>query len=216
MRGRGKSRRVKRNYAERGRNGHSQRGHSQREASEALMRGSVASRKSKTRGEEKRKSDTRVVKPRVKKQKRVRGVKWKAEQKGGQRQPVAKFRRGKPRDVGRGIAKARERGVYGCGRERAKRRARLEGVSERARRGQVGEEVIVERESRLRQDSKGNGGLKGRVMGAERQRKENEGRQRERKRGTVRGKRRARGLPVRGQRTSTNGKTARKRNRKRR
>jgi ribosomal protein S13 len=142
----------------------------------------------------------------------LRGLEWGSsqEQKGAQRQPVGKFRRGKPRDSGRGIMKARERGVYGCGRKRAKRRGRLEGVSERARRGRVGEGVRVDRESRLRQERK-----EERVMGGERQRKENEGRERERKRGTVRGKRIARGLPVRGQRTGTNGKTARKRNRKR-
>jgi ribosomal protein S13 len=144
-----------------------------------------------------------------------RGLKW-GHGAGGEfggeekRQPVGKFRRGKPMDVKRVVGKAFERGVYGCGRKRAKRRARLGGVSERARRGLVGEEVRVDRENRLRQERK-----EERVIGAERQRKENEGRQIERKMGTVRGKRIARGLPVRGQRTSTNGKTARKRNRKR-
>ena len=132
--------------------------------------------------------------------------KWVREQKGRHRQPVGKFIRGKPLEGGRVITKARERGVYGCGRKRAKRRCRIEGVSERAVRGRVGEERRVGMEKW----SKGK-----RVMGSERQRMENERRQRERKRGTVRGKRRARGLPVRGQRTSTNGKTARKRNRKR-
>jgi ribosomal protein S13 len=53
------------------------------------------------------------------------------------------------------------------------------------------------------------------VMGPERKRTEKEARKREQVRGTVRGIKRKRGLPVRGQRTSTNGKTARRLNAKR-
>ena len=54
-----------------------------------------------------------------------------------------------------------------------------------------------------------------RTVGVDRRRKESEAIQRHRKRGTNRGIKRRRGLPVRGQRTSTNGMTARKLNRSR-
>jgi small subunit ribosomal protein S13 len=54
-----------------------------------------------------------------------------------------------------------------------------------------------------------------RTVGVDRRRKESEAIQRHRKRGTNRGIKRRRGLPVRGQRTSTNGMTARRLNRSR-
>ena len=54
-----------------------------------------------------------------------------------------------------------------------------------------------------------------RTVGVDRRRKESEAIQRHRKRGTNRGIGRRRGLPVRGQRTSTNAMTARKLNRSR-
>lgn len=116
------------------------------------------------------------------------------------------FLRGKPQKGTREVKKAREVGVYGCGKGMAKERCRAYGVSERAvigkRRG-----VAVRRIERIRKTKK--------VVGQERKRKEREAIGKEYVRGTVRGRKMKRGLPVRGQRTSTNGKTARKLNGKR-
>lgn len=118
-----------------------------------------------------------------------------------------KFRRGKPLEGDRVLGKARVHGVYGGSWRRARNRCRWVGVSEHA----VVASVSVDRRGMMDQRRKHKS--RGRV-GYERQRREQEAKQRERKRGTVRGKRRARGLPVRGQQTSTNGKTARRLNRR--
>ena len=134
-------------------------------------------------------------------------VKWTEESKQSQRYPVSKFRRGNPLDGRMKVVKSRQRGVYGCGKTRAKYRCRVEGVSDRAIMDRVDDERVVTIEKRTKQLKMN--------MGSARLRFETEKRQREIKTGTIRGKKISRGLPVRGQRTVTNGKTARKRNGKR-
>jgi len=99
------------------------------------------------------------------------------------------------------------KGRYGCGKEKAKEVRRERG---RRKREKVGNREVKDMERM-------EGWMKEkRLRGSDRKRKENEARERERKRGTVRGMKIRRGLPVRGQRTSTNGMTARKLNGKRR
>ena len=117
------------------------------------------------------------------------------------------FRRGKPLKGNRTVKKARKNGVYGCGETRAKKRSRMYSLSERARIGNRRGGVVIRIERRIK---------KKRRRGPERKRQETEAIQKEYVRGTVRGRKMKRGLPVRGQRTSTNGKTARRLNRKRR
>lgn len=116
------------------------------------------------------------------------------------------FLRGKPLKGALEAKKGRQRGVYGCGKGRAAVRCRSFGVSERAvlgkRRG-----IALMRMERMRKTKM--------VVGPERKRKEKEAITKEYVRGTVRGRKMKRGLPVRGQRTATNGKTARKLNGKR-
>lgn len=115
------------------------------------------------------------------------------------------FVRGKPLKGDRQVKKARVVGVYGCGKRRSKVRCRSFGVSERAVIGGRGN-VVGGMERRIKRKI---------VMGPDRKRKVTEAIQKEFVRGTVRGMKMKRGLPVRGQRTSTNGKTARRLNRKR-
>lgn len=114
--------------------------------------------------------------------------------------------RGKPLKGAMEAAKGRQRGVYGCGKGRASARCRSFGVSERAvlgkRRGMPRMRMERIRKTKM-------------VVGPERKRKEKEAINKEYVRGTVRGRKMKRGLPVRGQRTATNGKTARKLNGKR-
>lgn len=115
------------------------------------------------------------------------------------------FMRGKPLKPEREVKKARVAGVYGCGKRMAQVRCRSYGVSGRAVIGGM-RNVVARMERRVKRKM---------LMGPDRKRKETEAIQKEYVRGTVRGMKRKRGLPVRGQRTSTNGKTARRLNRKR-
>ena len=134
---------------------------------------------------------------------------WKkGEQKGrkGKEGGNRHFVRGKPLKGNREVKKAREAGVYGCGKERAKERCRSFGVSERAVLGKMRGVALGGMERTMKRKM---------VMGPERKRKEREAIQKEYVRGTVRGRKMKRGLPVRGQRTATNGKTARRLNGKR-
>lgn len=116
------------------------------------------------------------------------------------------FVRGKPLKGNREVTKGREAGVYGCGKRRAKERCRSFGVSERAKLGKMRGVALGRMERTMKSKM---------LMGPERKRKEREAIQKEYVRGTVRGRKMKRGLPVRGQRTSTNGKTARRLNGKR-
>jgi small subunit ribosomal protein S13 len=118
-----------------------------------------------------------------------------------------KYVMGQPLDGDRGVEKGLIKGRYGCGKEKAKEVRRERG---RRKREKVGNREVKDMERM-------EGWMKEkRLRGSDRKRKENEARERERKRGTVRGMKIRRGLPVRGQRTSTNGMTARKLNGKRR
>jgi small subunit ribosomal protein S13 len=149
----------------------------------------------------------------MKREKKKRGRKrasresggWETKEKGVDRDR-RHFLRGKPLKGAREAKRGRKRGVYGCGVHLAKMRCRSQGVSERAKLGKrVG--AVMRGIDRIRK--------KKRVMGPERKRRERESIQREYVRATVRGIKRKRGLPVRGQHTSTNGKTARRLNGKR-
>lgn len=118
------------------------------------------------------------------------------------------FRGGKPRGTGKEgetMRNGRLATVYGVGVEESNRRLRMVGVSHRAKRSKVARVSRGNIEQRVRR----------RGRGADKQRREREGRQLEVGLGTVRGKRIARGLPVNGQRTRSNGKTARVLNKKR-
>jgi small subunit ribosomal protein S13 len=119
---------------------------------------------------------------------------------------VPHYLRGIARRTHRPSEKARVKGRYGCGRVRAKEVCRACGISGKQRRGKVHTRRLERREEWLKENIQ---------RGSDRLRRENESITRHRKLGTVRGVKRRRGLPVRGQRTSTNAITARKRNRKR-
>jgi ribosomal protein S13 len=121
------------------------------------------------------------------------------------------FVRGKPLKPHRKSEKARRLGVYGCGEVTGKRRCRWFGVSERASVGKRSGAAVVLLERAMKGSSARSSGLRG----PDRKRKERESRQGEYGRGTVRAWKIKRSLPVRGQRTSTNGKTARRLNGKR-
>lgn len=118
-----------------------------------------------------------------------------------------KYRRGKPRKGERERKKAREKGLYGCGKKRAKEVCGAGGRRGKTKVGRVKKGTRRRREKWRREKKE---------VGTERKKKEEERRKKKRKRGTVRGVKRRRGLPVRGQRTQTNGKTARKLNGRRR
>jgi small subunit ribosomal protein S13 len=142
-----------------------------------------------------------------KKERRVRGswqsFPWQKEEIRGERRH---FAIGKPLPAGEEAKKGRSMGIYGCGVPRATRRCRIFAVNERARIGKLSVRVMsgIERKMKYRM-----------VIGPERKRREKAARKVEQVRGTVRGMKMKRGLPVRGQRTSTNGKTARRLNAKR-
>jgi ribosomal protein S13 len=142
------------------------------------------------------------------KERRVQGE-WRAAPKltevGGRQR--THFARGKPLSSQKQLKKGRRIGVYGCAGYRATYRCRSCGVSERAIVGKRAGKVLGVMERTMK---------KTRERGPERKRKEKIARHREQVRGTVRGGKRKRGLPVRGQRTSTNGKTAKRLNAKRR
>lgn len=110
---------------------------------------------------------------------------------------------GKPMEGKRPLEKSRREGVYGCGWMWSKRCARWVGRSGRAKMELREAEVVAGMEA----------ALAGR--GPSRKRKETAARQREAMLSTVRSWKMKRGVPVRGQRTSTNGKTARRLNGKR-
>lgn len=119
---------------------------------------------------------------------------------------VLHYVRGQPRRPQRKVEKALTRSVYGCGREKAKEVCRACGLRESVEVGSLEGGQVQLMEQWMKEN---------RVRGADRRRKENEAIQRQRQVGTVRGMKIRRGLPVRGQRTSTNGITARKLNRSR-
>lgn len=110
---------------------------------------------------------------------------------------------GKPMEGKRPLEKSRRVGVYGCGWTWSKRCGRWVGRSGRAKMELREAEVVSGMEA----------ALAGR--GPTRKRKETAARQREAMLITVRSWKMKRGVPVRGQRTSTNGKTARRLNGKR-
>lgn len=110
---------------------------------------------------------------------------------------------GKPMEGKKPLEKSRMANVYGCGWMWSKRCARWVGRSGRAKIGMLEPEVVSGMEA----------ALAGR--GPSRKRKETLARQREGMLRTVRSWKMKRGVPVRGQRTSTNGKTARRLNGKR-
>lgn len=130
---------------------------------------------------------------------------WNRKEKGVNRDR-RHFVRGKPLKGAREAKRGRKRGVYGCGVRLAKVRCRSFGVSERAKLGKRVGRVMRGMDRTIKRK---------RVMGSERKRRERESIQREYVRATVRGRKIKRGLPVRGQHTSTNGKTARRLNAKR-
>ena len=99
--------------------------------------------------------------------------------------------------------KAREKGVYGCGRRTAIEVCRAGGIRPVRMTG-MRTKAEVQRREQWVDDT--------REVGMDLKRKEATNRQRHRKRGTVRGIQLRRGLPVRRQRTQTNGSTARKLN----
>lgn len=117
---------------------------------------------------------------------------------------------GKPLERKVGLRVGRARVLYGCGREKAKRRCRGQGRSRRTEGGKVPGRVVGRRGVRR----KAGKGVISAGTGAERKRRE--AGWRKRRRNTVRGSKMRRGLPVRGQRTSTNGKTAKRLNIRRR
>ena len=110
--------------------------------------------------------------------------------------------RGVPRRPGRTLEEGRRK-VYGLGRVKAREVCRACGRRPSVKVGNVEQEHYQLIEGWRRENVR---------CSSERRRKENEARQKHLKRGTYRGIQRRRGLPVRGQRTGTNGKTARRRN----
>lgn len=117
------------------------------------------------------------------------------------------YRRGKARSTKGKTQKVRVKARYGCGEKVAQKVCQAGGVMGHRERGRRKRKERGRREEWRKSNSR---------RGVERKRKEREARQKQTKRGTVRGRKRKMGLPVRGQRTSTNAKTARKRNGQRR
>lgn len=113
---------------------------------------------------------------------------------------------GKPLEAKVGLRVGRTRALYGCGIAKAKRRCRGQGRSARTEGGKVPGRVLSRRGVRRKS---GKGVI---AFGTGAERKRREAGWRKRIRSTVRGSKRRRGLPVRGQRTSTNGKTAKRLN----
>jgi len=113
--------------------------------------------------------------------------------------------RGVPRRPGRRVEKAL-RTVYGLGRVQAKAVCEACGRRPRVSVGNLETSQVQLIEAWRRENL---------VCGADRRRVEVEAIQRHLKLGTVRGMNLRRGLPVRGQRTSTNGMTARRLNKQR-
>lgn len=119
---------------------------------------------------------------------------------------VPQYVRGVPRRPLRTVEKGLRK-VYGVGRGKASEVRKACGRRKGVKVGNREKEEIQVRENWRRENVE---------CGSDRRRKEYESRNRHMKLGTVRGINRRRGLPVRGQRTSTNGKTARRLNGKRR
>ena len=113
--------------------------------------------------------------------------------------------RGVPRRPRRTVEKALQK-VYGVGRRTAKQVGRACGRSPRVRVGNRDRKQVQLREGWRRENVR---------CSSDRRRVEYEAVSRHLKLGTVRGINRRRGLPVRGQRTSTNGMTARRLNKQR-
>jgi small subunit ribosomal protein S13 len=115
---------------------------------------------------------------------------------------VPQYVRGVPRIPQRSVEKALQK-VYGVGRVKAVEVCRACGIRPKVKVGNMKVEYVqlVERWR-----------MENRVCGSDRRRIEHESIQRHMNFGTVRGTNLRRGLPVRGQRTSTNGITARKLN----
>lgn len=113
--------------------------------------------------------------------------------------------RGVPRRPGRTLEEGLRK-VYGLGRVKAREVCRACGRRPSVKVGNVEQEHFQLMEGWRRENVR---------CSSDRRRKEFETRQRHLKLGTYRGIQRRRGLPVRGQRTSTNGKTARRLNKQR-
>jgi small subunit ribosomal protein S13 len=161
-----------------------------------------------------RKQKTRKERRKTKKRKRERskkrqGIQTKTNRKLSRRKEVKRsypqYVRGVPRRPGRTVEKALQK-VYGVGRNKAKeicqacgRRPKVMAGNLESRHAQRMEKWMIDKV----------------FCSAERRRMEFESIQRHLKLGTVRGMNLRRGLPVRGQRTSTNGRTARRLNKQR-
>lgn len=116
------------------------------------------------------------------------------------------YRVGQGRNPKKGVSIALKKGVKGCGDWHSEEVCRACGRSRKVKAGERKRDQLERVEKWLREKGK---------IGSDRNRQEVERIQRHRQRGTVRGQNIRRGLPVRGQRTSTNRKTARRRNRRR-
>lgn len=110
---------------------------------------------------------------------------------------------GKPREGKYAIRTGRKRARYGCGNYRGRVRLRTYSISERMRGHQRDTAMGGWREGKVKRHAR---------RGENRKRLERTFKKTERERKTIRIARKRRGLPVRGQRTVTNGQTARKLN----
>lgn len=167
--------------------------------------------------QEKKVNRTRVKERRKNKKKKNQGKAKKGNKRGEGRRTRRRKRvktrkrnlphyvRGVPRRAGRTLEKARRK-VYGVGRGKAREICRACGRRPRVRVGNLETEQVQLREGWMMENVRGS---------SDRRRVEHEAVQRHLKLGTVRGMNLRRGLPVRGQRTSTNGMTARKLNKTR-
>jgi small subunit ribosomal protein S13 len=139
------------------------------------------------------------------KKKEQRGVRGKEKEQGGVKKGGRYGRCGKGREGSVGLRRGRQ-GVYGCGKKLGKELCRGYGRSERVRVGECKAEYLRRREKELRKKY---------MRGSERKRKERRRSKEAGRRRTVREQKKRIGLPVRGQRTGTNGKTARRLNSRR-
>lgn len=120
--------------------------------------------------------------------------------------PARVYRLGKPHQTQEPLAQAMKKAIYGRGAASAREACRATGRNPRS---------PMEKTTDTQRVMLGKWLTEQAAYNANRKRREAERAQRHRTLGTYRGQHRRRGLPVNGQRTSTNAKTARRRNRSR-
>lgn len=161
--------------------------------------------KKKKEMKEKQVNRKRVKERRGKKKNKGKRRARRRKQVKGRKRSHPHYVRGVPRRAGRTLEKARRK-VYGVGRGKAREISQACGRRPRVRVGNIETEQVQQREGWIMENLR---------CSSDRRRVEHEAVQRHMKLGTVRGMNMRRGLPVRGQRTSTNGITARSMNKRR-